>query len=34
VLQLFLSTGTNLPRSAASADDSVAASPPIKTTIL
>lgn len=34
VLQLFLSTGTNLPRSAASAGDSVAASPPIKTTIL
>ena len=34
VLQLFLSTGTNLPRSAAPADDPVAASPPIKTTIL
>jgi len=34
VLQLFLSTGTGLPRSAAPADDSVAASPPIKTTIL
>lgn len=34
VLQLFLSTGTNLPRSAAPASDSVAASPPIKTTIL
>ena len=34
VLQLFLSTGTNLPRPAAPAGDSVAASPPIKTTIL
>jgi cytochrome c oxidase assembly protein subunit 15 len=34
VLQLFLSTGTNLPRPAAPADDSVAAPPPIKTTIL
>jgi len=34
VLQLFLSTGTGLPRSATPADDSVAASPPIKTTIL
>lgn len=34
VLQLFLSTGTNLPRPAAPADNPVAASPPIKTTIL
>jgi cytochrome c oxidase assembly protein subunit 15 len=34
VLQLFLSTGTGLPRSATPASDSVAASPPIKTTIL
>ncbi|HXT91735.1 MAG TPA: COX15/CtaA family protein [Trebonia sp.] len=34
VLQLFLSTGTGLPRSATAASDSVAASPPIKTTIL
>jgi cytochrome c oxidase assembly protein subunit 15 len=34
VLQLFLSTGTGLPRSAAPADDPVAASPPVKTTIL
>ena len=34
VLQLFLSTGTGLPRSAAPAGDPVAASPPIKTTIL
>ena len=37
VLQLFLSTGTGLPRPAAPvapAGDSVAASPPIKTTIL
>ena len=34
VLQLFLSTGTGLPRSATPAGDSVAAPPPIKTTIL
>jgi heme a synthase len=34
VLQLFLSTGTGLPRPAAPAGDSVAASPPVKTTIL
>jgi heme a synthase len=37
VLQLYLSTGTNLPRSGpapANADNSVAAQPPIKTTIL
>ena len=34
VLQLFLSTGTGLPRPATPAGDSVAASPPVKTTIL
>jgi cytochrome c oxidase assembly protein subunit 15 len=37
VLQLYLSTGTNLPRSASTpsdSGDSVAAQPPIKTTIL